>query len=432
MFSVRLLNVSLSAGIMILVIAMLRLILKRVPRKYFCMLWALAALRLVLGLLPVSLKSPLSLIPSAEVIPQEVLAYEGPMLQFLVSADVLKNHALGLEKSVSLGISADMLQTRALLFTTLWIVGVGIMLAYAVVSWLRTARTVSASAPIGGNVRVVDDVGAPFIWGIFRPCIYVPSGMDDRSLALVLKHEMRHLHNLDHCWKPLGYLLLCVYWFNPLIWLAYILFCRDLEFACDEAVVGPMDQSERIAYTRALLCCSAGRRSVITYSLTFGTTAVKERVKAVLNYKKPNRWMTVIGVILCLVIALCFLADPGERRLQNEGARIENVYINEKITAVGLSRNRKTKEYSLVLDVKNTTEGTLFYEGSVVEVNELQMVSPAAGEIKAGKHAKVYLPISGEDAAAGIDSLKTLTFEIRFGDDPSNLKGTIRYQFDGE
>lgn len=191
----------------------------------------------------------------------------------------------------------------------LWLAGLAAMLLYAFLSWLRLRLLVREAVPAGDGKYICDRLRDPFILGLFRPCIYLPSDLSEPELSCVLAHEGAHLRRRDHIWKPLGWLLLSVHWFNPLVWLAYALFCRDVEYACDESVVGGLDADGRRAYARALLECSSPRRAAAC-PLAFGETGAKARVKGVLNYKKPARWALIVVVAACAVLAACFLTEP--------------------------------------------------------------------------------------------------------------------------
>lgn len=191
----------------------------------------------------------------------------------------------------------------------LWLAGLAAMLLYAFLSWLRLRLLVREAVPAGDGRYICDRLRDPFILGLFRPRIYLPSDLSEPELGFVLAHERAHLRRRDHIWKPLGWLLLSVHWFNPLVWLAYALFCRDVEYACDESVVGGLDADGRRAYARALLECSSPRRAAAC-PLAFGETGAKARVKGVLNYKKPARWALIVVVAACAVLAVCFLTEP--------------------------------------------------------------------------------------------------------------------------
>ena len=216
-----------------------------------------------------------------------------------------------IEKSFSpdAGSSVNPMQVVVFVGSIVWLSGVALMLIYALISFLLLKRKVRASVVMNGRVKECDEVDSPFILGIFRPEIYVPSGISESTLELVIAHEEAHLKRHDYWWKPLGFVLLSVYWFNPLCWVAYILLCRDIEAACDEKVIKDKDREYMAAYSQALLDCSVNRRIIAACPLSFGETGVKERVKGVLNYKKPAFWVIVVAVIACIVVAVCFMTN---------------------------------------------------------------------------------------------------------------------------
>ena len=305
------LNLAINASWLIFAVIAARLLLKRAPKWISCLLWGLVAVRL---LCPVSLESALSLLPSGKVVPENIEMVRDP---HIVSGMRLIDDAVNpvIEKAFSPEASASVNPMQIVIFTAgvIWLAGMAAMLLYALISYIILKRKVRAAVTVSGRVRKCDEVDSPFILGIFRPAIYVPSGIDETTLALVTAHEEAHLKRHDHWWKPLGFLLLSVYWFNPLCWVAYILFCRDIEAACDEKVIRDKDRAYVAAYSQALLDCSVQRRIIAACPLAFGEAGVKERVKGVLHYKKPAFWVIIVSVIVCIVIAVCFLTNPPKK-----------------------------------------------------------------------------------------------------------------------
>lgn len=305
------LNLGLSAGWLILAVILARLLLRKAPKRFTCLLWALAAVRL---LFPFSVESALSLNPGGEMVPVNITEMQSPAIHAgieVVNAAV--NPILAQRFAPEPGGSANPLQIVVPVLSAVWLMGIAAMLGYALVRSARLRKSVSASVPAGQNIRMCDEVQSPFILGIFRPMIYVPSSMDGETLRYVITHEEAHLRRRDHWWKPLGYLLLCVYWFQPLVWLGYILFCRDLELSCDERVIRDYDDLSRAAYSEALLSCAFPRRKLAVCPLAFGELGVKERVKNVLSYRKPVFRVTALAVLLCIVVGVCFLTTRRER-----------------------------------------------------------------------------------------------------------------------
>jgi len=304
----KLVNMSISASWLVLAVVVLRILMKKAPKWMTCALWAMVAIRLVF---PFSIESMFSVIPDPEPIPPSVITNHTPIV---APADTpIASDTPVVSPGIPMpGTQADAITPAGIteLAATVWIVGVAVLLIYALVSYLLIRRKVSASLRLRENIYLCDYIESPFILGILRPRIYLPSSLDQSQWPHVLAHEQAHLHRRDHWWKPLGFSILCVYWFNPVLWLAYILLCRDIELACDERVIRDMDTRQKQDYTTALLECSMPRYLVAACPLAFGEVGVKERVKSVLNYKKPAFWIILIALVLCIAAAVCFLTDP--------------------------------------------------------------------------------------------------------------------------
>ena len=305
----KLLNLSISASWLVLAVLVLRLVSKRSPKWMNVLLWGMVALRLML---PFSIESALSLIPSAETVSPAVVQFDpAPTITSGVSViDNAVNPSLSEHFAAAPLASVNPLYVWAYLAGWVWLIGLGAMLLYALASYLRLRRRVSVSLPIQDNIYLCDAISSPFILGVVKPHIYLPSGLDEVQRQNVLSHERAHLARRDHWWKPLGFALLAVYWFNPVLWLAYTLLCRDIELACDERVIRTMDESAVKTYSTVLLACSMPRKAVITCPLAFGEVGVKERVKNALHYKKPAFWVVAASVAVCVVVAVCFLTNP--------------------------------------------------------------------------------------------------------------------------
>ena len=305
----KLLNLSISANWLVLAVLVLRLVSKRSPKWMNVLLWGIVALRLVL---PFSIASALSLIPSAETVsPAAVQFAPAPTITSGVSIiDNAVNPSLSEHFAAAPTASVNPLYVWTEIAGWVWLIGLGAMLLYALVSYLRLRRRVSVSLPIQDHIYLCDAISSPFILGVVKPRIYLPSGLDEVQRQNVLAHEQAHLARRDHWWKPLGFALLAVYWFNPVLWLAYALLCRDIELACDERVIRTMDESAVKTYSTVLLACSIPRKAVITCPLAFGEVGVKERVRNALHYKKPAFWIVVASAVVCIVVAVCFLTNP--------------------------------------------------------------------------------------------------------------------------
>lgn len=307
----KLLNMSISAGWLILAVMVLRLVLRRAPKWISCVLWALVAVRL---LCPLSIESALSLLPSSETISPEMMQYaQHPTIHSGITViDNAVNPAIGEAFAGAPANNVNPLYVWTAVAGIVWGIGVAVLLIYAAVSYLRLRRRVSASLHIQDHIYLCDAIFSPFILGVVNPRIYLPSGLNEEQTRSVVAHERAHLARCDHWWKPLGWLLLTVYWFNPLCWAAYILLCRDIEMACDEKVIRDMDAAAKKAYSIALLSCSTHRNQISACPLAFGEVGVKERIKGVLNYKKPAFRVIAVAVIACIAAAVCFLTNPKE------------------------------------------------------------------------------------------------------------------------
>ena len=305
----KLLNLSISASWLVLAVLVLRLVSKRSPKWMNVLLWGMVALRLML---PFSIESALSLIPSAETLSPEVVRFDpAPTITSGVEfIDNAVNPSLSESFAAAPLASVNPLYVWTYLAGWVWLIGLGAMLLYALVSYLRLRRRVSVSLCVRENIYLCDAISSPFILGVVKPRIYLPSGLDEVQRQNVLSHERAHLARRDHWWKPLGFALLAVYWFNPVLWLAYALLCRDIELACDERVIRTMDESAVKTYSTVLLACSMPRKAVITCPLAFGEVGVKERVRNALRYKKPAFWVVAAAVAVCVVVAVCFLTNP--------------------------------------------------------------------------------------------------------------------------
>lgn len=304
----KLLNMSITAGWLILAVIVLRFLLRKAPKWISCLLWALVAIRL---LCPFSFESIFSVVPSSETIHHDTVISAKPEIDSGVAlVDNAVNPVISEAFAPKPGDSANPLQIWIFIAGIVWIVGVCVMLAYAAISYLRLRYKVRLAVRFRESVYISEFVSSPFILGVIRPRIYLPSGMETVMLESVIAHEQAHLKRGDYFWKPFGYVLLAVYWFQPLCWIAYSLLCKDIELACDEKVIKDYDSHQKKVYSEALLACSLNRRTIAACPLAFGEVGVKERIKSVLYYKKPAFWIIVTAVIVCAVVAVCFLTDP--------------------------------------------------------------------------------------------------------------------------
>ena len=345
----KLLNLSISASWLVLVVLALRLVLKRAPKWVNVLLWGMVALRLMV---PFSIESALSLIPGAETVSPEVVQFDpAPTITSGVTIiDNAVNPSLSERFAAAPLASVNPLYVWTYLAGWVWLIGLTAMLAYALVSYLRLRRRVSASIPLRENIYVCDEVPSPFILGIVHPRIYLPSALDEAQRGSVLSHERAHLARRDHWWKPLGFALLAVYWFNPLLWLAYTLLCRDIELACDERVLRGMDAGQVKDYSSALLACSVPRRMLAACPLAFGEVGVGARVKNALRYKKPAFWVVAASVIVCIVVAVCFLTNP---RTDTDAAGLVGFH-REQVTYADVTDENSAQPSNVQLTAEET------------------------------------------------------------------------------
>jgi len=304
----KVVNMSISATWMVLIVLIVRVLLKKAPKWISILLWALVGLRLIC---PFSFESIFSLIPSSETVRPEIMLAPAPSIQTGVPIlDDAINPIISQTFATDPTASVNPLQIVIPVAANLWLLGIVALVLYTAVSYLRLKLRLREATLHTEKVYLSENIPAPFVLGFTKPVVYLPYNMTVSDMQHVIAHERAHIQRKDHWWKPFGFLILSVHWFNPVMWLAYILFCRDIEISCDEKVVKTLSPEQRADYSTALLTCSTGRRQIAACPLAFGETGIKERVKAVLSYKKPVLWLLIAAVILCAVLAVCFLTDP--------------------------------------------------------------------------------------------------------------------------
>ncbi len=312
----KIVNMSISATWIVLAVLLLRLILKRAPKWIAVLLWGIVAVRLIC---PFSIESVLSLIPSAETISPGIMMDRTPEINTGISIiNNTVNPIISSSFSPNPAASANPLQILIPIISVIWIAGIVIMLAYTVISYLCLKRKIRTAVLLRENIYQSERVTSPFVFGVIRPKIYLPFNVTEQDMQQVIAHEQAHIRRKDHWWKPFGFLLLTVYWFNPLLWLGYVLLCRDIELACDEKVVKQMNTEQRADYSQALLTCSVNRRTIAACPLAFGEVGVKTRVKSVLNYRKPAFWLIIFAVVISIAAAVCFLTNPASAKLKED------------------------------------------------------------------------------------------------------------------
>ncbi|MBR3766959.1 MAG: hypothetical protein IKL10_01795 [Clostridia bacterium] len=306
----KIVNMSISACWIVLAILLLRIVLKKAPKWINCVLWGLAGLRLVM---PFSFESIFSLIPSAETItkipdsPRPHIDSGVPVIDNQVNGYLQGNYFEGVSRPM--GNFVDVTTILAIA----WLVGIAALLIYTLISFLRLKSKIGTAVLFRNNIYQSEAVVSPFVLGVIEPKIYLPFNMKVQDMDHVIAHEQAHIRRKDHLWKPLGFLILTLHWFNPMVWLSYVLLCRDIELACDEKVVKELNNEQRADYSEALLTCSVNRKMIAACPLAFGEVGVKDRVKSVLNYKKPAFWIITVAVVVSIATAVCFLTDPMKK-----------------------------------------------------------------------------------------------------------------------
>lgn len=343
------LNMSISASWLVGVVLVIRLLLKKAPKWITCLLWALVAVRLIC---PFSIESSLSLIPSAETFPDEMFAMGPDDNRQNAALDIEVNPVIPGSIIPEIDMSVEQLQIRELFASLRWPIGVAVLLVYAVGSYLRLRFKMRTAVRLRDNIYQSENAVTPFVLGFLCPRIYLPFKLYEDDITHVIAHEQTHIKRRDHLLKPLGFLLLSLHWFNPVMWVAYILFCRDIELACDERVIKALDEEQRADYSQALLMCSRPRRAITACPLAFGEVGVKQRVKNIIDYKRPTFWILLASAIVCIAVAVCFLTNP--QSVSDEAAQTEpyeimelsEAEIGEKLTLDDVSRLSK-KGYDL-------------------------------------------------------------------------------------
>lgn len=347
-FFLEIVNMSITASYLIVAVIVLRLVLAKAPKWIRGILWGLVGIRLVV---PFSFESMFSLLPGKSPIPADTLQSTATgtdagapsvMLDFNTSAGAAPQST---DMAGTFVPVEEAVQTASVSWTDIlaivWLVGMIVMLAYCIISYLRLKQRVADAVIYSGDlcadghkekafekrgkkytIYQSEKVASPFVLGFFKPGIYMPFQMAAEDMECVIAHEKAHIARKDHWIKPIAFLLLSFYWFNPLVWVAYILLCRDIELACDEKVIKEMGENHKKAYSKALLKCSAPGRMISACPLAFGEVGVKKRIVNVLNYKKPAFWIILVSLLLCVVVAVCFMTKPKEKTIPyiNDGS----------------------------------------------------------------------------------------------------------------
>ena len=443
---IKIFNLGVSAGWFVLAILVCRPLMRRVPKWINCLLWGIVGLRLCL---PFSLESIFSLIPSAEPLPEDIMMTQTPAINSGVSVlnDAI-NPIISTSLAPTVGASVNPMQIVIAIASWIWIAGITLMLGYGIVSYISLRVKVRVSVKGADGVYFCDEVDSPFILGVIRPRICVPSGMSGNALDHVLAHEKAHLRRGDHLWKPIGFAFLAFYWFNPLLWVAYALLCRDIEAACDEKVIKTMPSEAKKSYSEALLACSLHRKRIMACPLAFGEVGVKQRIKSVLNYKKPAFWVIIAALVVTLILSVCFLTVPQGRPSEkltvgSEWGYVGEVSIHFAVEKDGAIRgylDHNEKSYDITVHtrsaglVRGTRLWVEIFKGDLLDAEITENALLLSGSIRA-RGNKLIFEISEDNLGLQID--KKLVFKQACDMDmigsngkvyipaPSNLEYTV-------
>ncbi|RHV47228.1 hypothetical protein DXB46_12635 [Lachnospiraceae bacterium OM04-12BH] len=391
----KLLNLSITASWLILAVLCIRLLFRKIPKWITCLLWGVVAIRLIF---PFSIESAFSLQLSAEPIRTSTMV-EGELIPYVPSV----NSNIGVVENTVNPLLAEAfayqetesvapLQIATEIAGSVWLSGMVVLLIFALVSMIKLRLRVREAVRYKENIYICDAVKSPFILGIIKPRIYLSSALSEEEMDYIIAHERAHLKRKDHLWKPFGYLLLCIYWFNPLCWIAYIMLCKDIELACDEKVIKDMSFGDKKEYSRVLLFCATQRHLVMACPLAFGEVGVKERVKTVLNYKKPTFWITIAAIVVCAIVAICFLTNPAKeyqiRITIPAGSETGFYYSDEEIcpkrNTLTIAKGRHLGDMEVILLPVEVKE-----ENAYDEPIYITAVAPAKMDVEKGAWFKI-------------------------------------------
>ena len=388
----KVLEISLTGSLFAIAVILVRLLFRKAPRWIFCVLWGLVALRLMM---PVSIESNLSVVPKS-VASGQVISNIGE--SYVGNVDVYYENNAGYANALEAGrqpvysndgyyvvtdqgtleAPATISDTVFPILAWIWVAGMVAMLTYLLLSFHLIKRSMAEATLLRDNIWQCEQVDSPFVLGIIKPRIYLPYAITDADMTNVLAHEQAHLQRRDHWWKPLGFLLLSVHWFNPLMWIAYVLLCRDIEAACDEKVIQNMEKDQMRAYSTALLHCSVHRSRIAACPLAFGEIGAKERIRRVMGYKKPAFWIIIAAAALCIVIAVCFLTDPiiGNfgvlPHIHSHGYVVEEVTYESGMYSFSVTAGENSPIYSISEDMQLCSQMEHSEEGTWTQLGKLE------------------------------------------------------------
>lgn len=416
-FFLKVVNSGISASWLIPVVLILRFLLKKAPKWINVLLWGIVAVRLIC---PISFESRVSLVPSAETIPLNIDMKTEPTINSGIdSINNVINPVLSENFTPQPATTVNPLQIWILLASVVWLIGMTIMLLYATISYLRLRRRVATAVLYRDNIYQSENVATPFVLGIIRPRIYLPFHAEGERLEYVVAHEQAHISRKDHWWKPLGFLLLTIYWFNPLIWLAYVLLCRDIELACDEKVIRKLDHVQRADYTQALVACSVNRRMIAACPLAFGEVGVKERVKSVMNYKRPAFWIILLSVVVCLVVGICFLTNPSSEEAIHQEVKGEVVDLDKESSDSPIYKEERQENPVSEEDHMKAYAALLAGEQTLVNNDSIQWWIPDFRSAGIMEYEYTYMDLDGDG---------TVELLVQMVNEPTSYNGVFHYE----
>ena len=329
----EILNISISATLLIAVCFLVRTVFRKMPKYIRCLMWLLVFVRLAI---PFSIESNLSVLPTKEYIVTEVISEEVSEAEpdkvsenseeFCYTFVQMKNESIT-DSSMNRGVKPGFMSV----LSVVWMAGAVAAFLYAFVSYLVIRYRVSDAVILRDHIYQSEKIDTAFVLGIVRPKIYIPYGLTGTNLDMILEHENAHIARRDHLVKPLGFLIAAVYWFNPAVWFAYVMLCRDIELACDEKVIGIIGFEMKKSYSQALLDMSVPRHLIAACPVAFGEIGTDERVKNVLKMKKTKIIVAAVAFVLCGAIGIGFLTYP-KKNSEVETAQVDIEEVTELTT----------------------------------------------------------------------------------------------------
>lgn len=415
----NLLNMSISATYVIIAILILRLLFKKIPRFTFCIMWGFVAFRLIC---PFSIESIFSLLPRTDIVERVIapntflnnnlnIAEDNNIENIIktsINGGASKNATENIDIDVNKGINNTYIDVNGstkeiFIIDIISFTVTSLILLYGILSYYRLKKQVDVSITYKDNIRICDNIEVPFILGFIKPKVYIPSELKEPELKYILAHENAHIARKDYIWKTIGFVLLSIYWFNPFIWLAYILFCKDIELATDDKVLKELGEDSKVEYSKTLLTYSTNNQKLITACpVAFGETGVKERIKSILNYKKPTLIAIITAIIVCIIVVICFLTNPTTDIYNAENLNYEEI--------LSLQNEVDNGHYPWRLDVSETA---VAFMKSVLGIDNIDKDELEIGEIKPVEVNSVKVKYSNFKEAIVYISYLNVEYELK-------------------